>query len=271
MTTGILLILLASLLALKAEGPFAVAIPFAIALAALMVASWAVRHTRSQRLAYETKLTARAATDAAQAERLRIARELHDIVSHGLGLITIRAAATLNSGTPSSDTEETRALNDIEATARDATLELRRLLNVLRDETAPAPLQPAEDFTQLPDIIHQFGPTGVTVNLELEPEIHVSAGVQATICAITREALGNTARHAGPTQARVSIHRDGEHVVTTIRDAGRTSKATRPAGAGHGLRGLRERVTALGGTLTTELVEQGFHLTARIPDRHSAA
>jgi signal transduction histidine kinase len=94
----------------------------------------------------------------------------------------------------------------------------------------------------------------------------VSAGAQLTVCAVVREALSNALRHAGPTRARVEVARRGGVLVATVRDDGPVDDAKAHPGAGQGLVGLRERVTALGGTLDAAPQGRGFALTARIPD-----
>ncbi|MDR7275459.1 sensor histidine kinase [Catenuloplanes atrovinosus] len=247
-----------------ASGPLASVLPPVIAGAAAGAAIWAVRRARADRAAYEARLTAWAASEAVLAERLHIARDLHDIVSHGLGLITVRAAATRH--LPKSP-EVADALTDIEETGRQATAELRRMLGVLR---APAgALTPVDGLDDLPGIVENAGRAGLRPQLIVTDLGPVSPGVQVTVARTVREALANTARHAGPTDVRVHVHRDGPHVVVTVADGGPAPGWHATPGAGHGLAGLRERVTSLGGTLLTSAVDGGFRVTARIPDTAS--
>ncbi len=261
-------VLLLALLAVGRGGTAAVVLPVVIAALALTVTVWALFHARRQRIAYEARLTAWAGERAAQAERLRIARELHDIVSHGLGLITVRASAAryLGAGDDSS-----AALSDIERIGRQTTTELRRMLNVLRDSTGTtAPLRPAESLHDLPAIIEDAERAGPTVTLRLGEIDDISSGAQLTVCSIVREALTNTARHAGPTSANVHVRRDGDWVVTSVWDEGPVDGWTPHPGAGHGIEGLRERVAAVGGTFRAEHVENGFRVTARIPEARTS-
>ncbi|MDI6097276.1 histidine kinase [Actinoplanes sp. NEAU-A12] len=250
------------------SGPLARMIPVAIGGGAATAAVWAVRRWRTDRAAYERRLTEWAATEAVLAERLRIARDLHDLVSHGLGLITVRAAATRH--LPTSD-EMRAALDDIERTSRDATGELRRMLTVLREPASPGPRvpgprAPVEGLEALPDIVRAAERAGLRPRLTVEPLGVVSSGVQVAICRTVREGLANTARHAGPADVALRVRRDGPVVVVSVADNG-PAGAWRPTpGAGHGLAGLRERVGSLGGTLTAEPVDGGFRLVARIPD-----
>ncbi|GAA3661276.1 sensor histidine kinase [Microbacterium marinilacus] len=239
----------------------------AIGVAAAMVV-WALLRTRSHRRLYEAELAAWAAERAAQGERLRIARDLHDLVSHGLGIITVRAAVARAIPDPDED-DRANALADIERVGRETTTELRRMLTVLRTP-GPAPLRPADTLDDLPAIVDAASSTGVEATLAVADLGEVSAGVQLTVCAVVREALSNAIRHAGPTRARIDVRREGDALAVDVQDAG-PSEGWRPQpGAGHGLDALRERVAVLGGTLDAEPAGPGFRLTARIPDRGPA-
>lgn len=270
LTTAVILASLTIVLALAGvEQPVAVLTTVLVyAGIAVAVLVWALVRGRQQRRAYEDELTDWAAERAAQAERLRIARDLHDLASHGLGLITVRAAAARTLDGPDGDSERARALADIERTGRAATTELRRMLTVLRtpgDEAAP--LRPAETLDDLPGIVEAAGAGGVTATLDADDLGDVSAGVQLTVCAIVREGLSNTARHAGPAGARVVVRRTPGALAVTVEDDGPVPGWQPHPGAGQGLAGLRERVATLGGTLHTAEVGAGFRLTVRLPDR----
>jgi two-component system sensor histidine kinase DesK len=234
-----------------------------IAVTAIGVAAWAIRRSRAERLEYEARLTDWAAAEAVLAERLRLAGELHDIVSHGLGLITVRAAAARLTGDPA---EAHEALSDIENAGRDATAELRRMLTVLRNPGDAGPRRPVEDLAGLPTILAGTAAAGVRPRLRVDELGPVSPGVQLAVCRTVREALHNVARHAGPSDVRVHVYRDGDAVVTSVHDQGPDWHWPSAPGAGHGLTGLRERVTALGGTLDAGPAGPGFRLVARIPD-----
>ena len=263
--TGVaLVVLVTALLLVGAEGVAAVLMPSLIAVGAVVLAVWAVWRSHTDRVAYEARLTRWAADEAVLAERLRLAGDLHDIVSHGLGLITVRAAAARLSGDPA---EARAALGDIEAAGRGATAELRRMLTVLRTADDTGPRAPVEDLGQLAAIVSGVRPTGVRARLTLEPVGAVSRVVQAAVCRTVREALHNVARHVGPSEVRVHVYRDGDTVVATVHDSGPDGPWPSAPGAGHGLTGLRERMTGLGGTLHAGPVERGFRVVARIPDR----
>ncbi|WP_203843774.1 sensor histidine kinase [Winogradskya humida] len=254
--------------AVGGSGPFAVAMLASVAVLTTAMAVWAVWQVRRNRLNYEARLTAWAATEATLAERLRIAHDLHDIVSHGLGLITVRAAATrhLARGGPGDDGEMRAALADIEDAARQSTAELRRMLAVLRTPDDMGPLLPLETLDRVPDMVAGAEVAGLRTQLEMETAGTVSPGVQVAVCKTVREALSNAARHAGPTDVDIRIAHDAGAVLVTIQDHG-PGDAWKPApGAGHGLTALRERIIGLGGSFTAGPAGHGFRLVARIPD-----
>jgi signal transduction histidine kinase len=260
--TAVVVVLVATLCTVGADGPIALVLPWVIVGGALAAAVWAVRRARSDRNAYESRLTAWAASEAVLAERLRIARDLHDIVSHGLGLITVRAAATRHLPKPA---EVATALTDIEEASRHATAELRRMLTVLREPSAAGSRAPVDSLDDLRGIVRSASLAGLRARLSAESLGAVSQGVQVAVCKTVREGLSNAARHAGPTEVRVNVHRDGTDVVVSVADTGPSADGwSASPGAGHGLAGLRERVGSLGGTLTAEPVDGGFRLAARI-------
>ncbi|MEV6306512.1 histidine kinase [Actinoplanes sp. NPDC051861] len=257
-------VLLLAMCTVGASGPIARLIPPLIGGGAAAAVFWAVRRWRADRADYERRLTEWAATEAILAERLHIARDLHDLVSHGLGLITVRAASTRH--LPKSP-ELGEALADIEETSRHATSELRRMLTVLREPDAAGPRSPLESLDALPEIVRAASASGLRPRLTAEPLGEVTQGVQVAVCRTVREGLSNAARHAGPCDVLVRVHRDGRFVVVSVADRGPAAPGWRAVpGAGHGLVGLRERVGSLGGTLSAEPVDGGFRLTARIPD-----
>jgi two-component system sensor histidine kinase DesK len=238
-----------------------------IAVAALAVAVAAMRQNRLDRAEYEAGLTRWAAAEAVLAERVRIARDLHDIVSHGLGLITVRAAATRHvarSGSAADVAEMHSALADIEEAGRRATDELRRMLTVLRTAADPPPV---DGLDQLPAIVGDLESAGLRTRLVVGEVGEVSRGVQVAVCRVVREALTNVARHAGPADVRVDVGREADVVLVTVTDDGPSGSWRAAPGAGHGLAGLRERVGALGGELHAGRAGAGFRLSARIPDQ----
>ncbi len=231
-----------------------------VALLVIIAAGW--RMSR-QRRAYENELVEWSAAQAVAAERMRIARELHDLASHGLGTVTVRAAAGRLTGAVEGYLS---TLEDIEEVSRQATLELRRMLRLLRDSAGdPADFQPVEDLDSLPEILADAEARGQQVTADIAKIDNLSAGAQLAICAVVREGLMNVSQHAGNTKVHVSIARVRGEIRVEIVDAG-SCGGWRPApGAGYGLIGLRERIAVLGGSVETGVREVGFALTARIP------
>ncbi len=218
---------------------------------------------------------------ATLAERLRIARELHDIVAHHVSVIVIQAqgAQRMADRDPG---RSRQAMADVERTARTALEEMRRLLGLLRasDTTADADgtawddageRQPLEGLADIGALAARMTAAGlpVTVRTTGEPR-PVPEDVGLTGYRIAQEALTNVLRHAGPAQAHVSLHY-GEQLEITVTDDGRGAAAgltgTDPPGAGRGTAGMRERVSMLGGTLTAgPQPGGGFRVHAAIPD-----
>lgn len=246
----------------------AVVVSGLLAVAASLV--WAIQRTRGQRRNFESQLAAWAGERAAQQERLRIARDLHDISSHGLGVITMRAASAGYLTGPDADTQRQQAPADIEQVSRATTTELRRMLTVLRSPgQATAPLQPAETLAALPGIIEDAEREGLTIHATVEnlsdtDGTGLGPGLQLAICAIVREALANVLRHAGPTTVTLSIARHGDTVDIDVNDDGANPGWSAEPGTGHGLIGLRERVNAHGGILTAAHEGRGFRVHAAL-------
>lgn len=237
------------------------------------VALWAVSRLRAERVEHRAALAKRDADKAALAERLRLARDLHDIVSHGLGMITVRtaAAAHLHARAPD-DQALLAALGDVEEISRTATVELRRMLAALRDAAEGPARQPTDSLAALPGIVDGARRGGLRVESHQEDLGPVSPGAQATICRVVREGLANTARHAGATRVDVRLARTADAVLVTVEDDGpQDGWAARP-GTGLGLVGLREILSSLGGALAAGPRPQvgegkeGFRLEATIPE-----
>ncbi len=263
---GVLVVLLLVTLMLGRESSSLVAALCLIVAVAVATTAWALLRTRAQRRTHEDRLTDWAAERAAQGERTRIARELHDLASHGLGLMTVRAA-TANLTGDSDDAERRQALSDIEGLGRQAMTELRRLLTVLRsDEDGPASLRPVDSLADLPGIVDGARGAGLAITLDHGDLGEVSSGAQLAVCAVVREALANTLQHAGPTTVHLAIERAGGVVSVDVRDDGGAPGWRAHPGTGLGLRGLRERLAAHHATLTAGPEGGGFRLLAQIPE-----
>ena len=199
-------------------------------------------------------------------ERLRIAREVHDVVGHGLATITLRAGVA--DRVADRDPDEVReALRAIRQVSRESLAELGALLGVLREgEEAPAERTPAPDLDALPRLVDGLREAGLEVDLQVDgngaavPEVVAAAGYR-----IVQEALTNVARHAGPNvRAHVRLSRRNGVVEVEVRDDGRDAPATvRPGG---GLTGMRERAASLGGAFEAgRAAEGGFRVWASLP------
>ena len=265
-----------------------------LVMAGLVAASLWLRR-RDQR-AHERRLTQETAARAVAEDRLVIARELHDAVSGNLGAITVRCAVARRLETTPDGLRT--ALDDVETASREATEALRRMLAVLRDENRPptpgalaaipaghtpaAGPGPVNSLAEsLRELIDRARRTGVAVELDAEAHIGVDVGTaQAAAMAdglpaptaqaatrVVAEALANTARHAGPTRARVTLRREPGRLRIAVVDGGPVTGWEPHPGAGQGLRGLHETLTALGGTLTAgpHADAPGFAVEAILP------
>jgi len=199
-------------------------------------------------------------------ERLRIAREVHDVVGHGLATITLRAGVA--DRVADRDPAEVReALRAIRQVSRESLSELSALLGVLRED-GPAEHAPVPDLEALPRLVDGLREAGLDVDLQVEgngaavPDVVAAAGYR-----IVQEALTNVARHAGPNaHARVRLARHDGVVEVEVRDDGTGAPATlRPGG---GLTGMRERAASLGGAFEAGgAAGGGFRVWASLPVR----
>ncbi|GAA1695102.1 hypothetical protein GCM10009765_50420 [Fodinicola feengrottensis] len=244
--------------------------------------AFAVGSVRRTRLAFVSALEQRAiaaettreltARDAVMAERQRIARELHDVVAHHISVMGVMAAAarrTLRAHPEVAD----EALTTIEETGRATLREMRRLLDVLRDEQDTAlPTTPQPGLPGLETLVGQVGEAGLAVQLTVEGEpVPLDSGVDLTLFRIVQEALTNTLKHAGPTRAEVVVRYGLADVEVVVTDRGKG-----PAGggnaSGHGLVGMRERVGLYAGSLYTGPGEDGgYTVRATVPFDRPAA
>jgi signal transduction histidine kinase len=216
---------------------------------------------RARRLTAEGEQLAHAAVES---ERARIARELHDVVGHGLSVIVLQlvAAGTL---IEKGDTAGARArLASTERSARDALAEMRRLLDLLDDGEAPS-LSAQPGLGQVDRLIADTRAAGADVELEITGmPLELPTGLDLAAFRILQEALTNVLKHARPPHAHVRVSYETDAVVVEVRDEGRDAHGTSPGG--RGLPGLRERVSLYAGQL--ELGPQpggGYLVRARLP------
>ncbi|MEU8254389.1 sensor histidine kinase [Micromonospora inaquosa] len=197
-------------------------------------------------------------------ERLRIARELHDVLGHHLSLINVQASAALHRPDP---VRSEQALTAIKQTSKETLHELRATLGVLRKEGAGA-VEPAPGLSRLGDLVRTAGRPELEIRTELAETRSLPPAVDLAVYRIVQEALTNVARHAGATAAVVRVRPDHDDVVVEVEDDG-----TSPPGTpGSGIFGMRERARALGGSLTTGAQpDGGFRVRARLPVRPDPA
>jgi signal transduction histidine kinase len=245
-----------------------------------LAAAWLLGHFVGVRRLYVLRLEERTAEleqareelagRAVTEERLRLARELHDVVAHAMSVIAVQSGVGAHIAA-SRPEEVGKALAAIEATSRGALEELRRLLGVLRqDSEVQASLTPVPGLANLDSLLAEVGKAGLAVRLRVEgTPLQLPAGVDLSAYRIVQEALTNVVKHAGPAHAQVTIGYRGQEVLVEVIDDGRG--AVPPAGdgrvgTGHGLIGMRERVAAFGGDLQVgPCPGGGFRVAARLP------
>ena len=223
-----------------------------------------------RRAADVVRLSARADAErraAVESERARIARELHDVVSHSISLVAIQTQAVRHRLGPDA-AREAADLETAERAARDALAELRRLLGVLRSDGEAAPLAPQPGLDQLGRLVDDTRAAGLTVDVAVEGNaVPLSPGVDLAAYRIVQEALTNVRRHAGASRVAVRVRFAEGALDLEVLDDGR-GLPDDPRD-GRGLLGMRERVALYGGTLATRPGPDGRGLCvhARLPLR----
>ena len=224
----------------------------------------AVRLRRDSEADLAEQRVHRAVTD----ERLRIARELHDIVAHNMSLITVKAAVA-NHLLDSHPQQTGEALRMIETTGRQTLDDLRYLLGVLRADTATGgdpELVPSRGLADLEELTSQVARSGVLVELEVRAAAEPPAPVSLATYRIVQEALTNVVKHAAASRCVVTVDVGEHRVDVDVTDDGRGGTPRRDTSGGHGLLGVRERVALHGGSCDAgPLPTGGFRLRARLP------
>jgi signal transduction histidine kinase len=197
-------------------------------------------------------------------ERARIARELHDIVSHGLSVVvlqTVAARAALQDG---GDDDAERHLDAVEGTARDALGEMRRMLGLLQvGDLEPSPAAPSPGLRSLPALLDRAAGAGLRITAaDLALDAELPSGLELAIYRVVQEALTNAVKHAPGSSVTIGLRiEDGAAVVTVVNGAG--GHPGSPEGAGQGLIGMRQRAELYGGSLRTgPTPDGGFAVTA---------
>ncbi|GAA2298507.1 sensor histidine kinase [Streptomyces kunmingensis] len=206
----------------------------------------------------------RAARRRADEERLRIARELHDVLAHSISVINVQAGVGL--ALLDSDPEQARtALTTIKEASKEALGEVRQVLDTLR-APGDAPRAPAPGLDRLPELVEQAAGAGLTVDVRTDGKRPaLPPGADLAAFRIVQEALTNVVRHSGSRRARVQLHYTKSLLTLTVDDDGPASQAD-AGGSGNGLAGMRERAAALGGTIEAgPRPDGGFRVVAELP------
>jgi signal transduction histidine kinase len=216
---------------------------------------------RAERLEREREQKARLAVAE---ERVRIARELHDIVAHAISVVVVQAQAgqRVLEGEQASARE---ALRSIETTGRQALVEMRRLLGILRKEDRELALAPRPSLEHLDVLAERVREAGLPVELRVEGEAKpLPPGVDLSAYRIVQEALTNALKHAGPASAQVVVRYRLDEVELEITDDGRG--CVDGSEGGHGLVGMRERAALVGGSVESGTNGgRGYTVRARLP------
>ncbi|MCX4596470.1 histidine kinase [Streptomyces sp. NBC_01549] len=241
---------------------FNLAVP--AALASTVVIAWLIGNTIHQNRAHADTVRAQATQQAVTAERLRIARELHDMVAHNIGIIAIQAGV----GSRVMDTQpaETRnALNAIEATSRETLFGLRRMLGALRQsDQESAPLDPTPGLAALDQLVGKTAAAGVRVDVRWRGDRRdLPSDVDLAAFRIVQEAVTNVVRHSGTRDCSVTVDYRLDELSVDIVDLGCGGTV---ADSGYGIAGMRERVSLLQGEFSAgPRQEGGFRVAARLP------
>ncbi len=253
----------------------------AVAVVILLSGAWALGRSTRMRRAFAEHAVAEQAARAVADERLRIARELHDVVAHSLSLITVKAGIA-NHVAAAQPEQAREALQVIETTSRSTLVEMRRLLGVLRSEDSAVELAPMPGLADLPGLVERASLAGVPVELAVSGG-PLPDGVGLTVFRIVQESVTNVAKHAAPARCAVSVEVGEGAVRITVTDDGPGERV--PGGGlgagglgdgglgmgglragGHGLIGMRERVAVYGGTFSAgPMSGGGFRVAAEVP------
>jgi signal transduction histidine kinase len=250
--------------ATAAFGPFGtsggfVLIPGEVA-AALFLGLWVASRANALRAREEQ------ARHAVDAERLRIARELHDVVAHTMATINVQASVAAHVIERQPD-QAAQALDVIKQASKEGLRELRGILNVLRQADELDERSPAPRLAQLDALVENATRAGLPTSVTVQGQARTLAPtIDLTAYRIVQESLTNALRYAGPTTARVTLSYTDADLQVEVLDGGRGRADGTPEGAGHGIAGMRERAEAVGGTLIAgPRPEGGFRVHARLP------
>ena len=224
---------------------------------------------RRERAQEAVRMREEEARRRASEERLRIARDLHDVLAHNISLINVQAGVALHLMDERPEQART-ALTAIKQASKDALTELRSVLDILRGGDEHAPRAPAPTLARLDDLVSRAAAAGLAVRTEIEGEARaLPSGVDGAAFRVVQEALTNVTRHAGPATATVRLSYGERDLTVQVDDDGLGSASQgehSTLGSGKGIVGMRERVTVLGGDLEAgPRPGGGFRVRARLP------
>jgi signal transduction histidine kinase len=240
--------------------------------ASMLILPWALGALTAVRRESKRRELEEGARRRAYEERLRIAREIHDVVGHGLAVINMQSAIALHvlDRRPEQVQE---ALEAIKNTSKEALDDLRAALGVFRDATdatdAAAPRRPTRRLGQLGTLATAMAESGLPVELIVAGNrMDIPPGIDLAAYRIVQESLTNTLRHAAATRATVRVCYQPDALLLEITDNGKAAAKNGSTSEGHGIAGMRERAVAVGGTLCAGPgAEGGFKVEAWLPFR----
>jgi signal transduction histidine kinase len=242
-------------------------IPLEFAIA--WVAGFAVRERSEQAEAAEQRATQAererdaAARIAVAEERVRIARELHDIVAHAVSVMVLQVGAVRHK-LPEGMADDSAALRNVERAGRTALAEMRSLLAAMRSDGDEPELTPQPGLDGLDSLLGEIGRAGLPVRLHVDGQpAALPRGIDLSAYRIVQEGLTNALKHAHASNADVTVRYRPDELEIEVRDDGDGSSAT--DGLGHGLVGVRERVKIYGGEMSAGANGSGFILSTRLP------
>lgn len=223
--------------------------------------------SHARRAALAEAISQERAREAIEAERRRIARELHDVVAHAISLMVLQAGAA--EAVLERQPDQARAsLCTIQDQGRAALVDMRHLLGILRRSPDGDDIDPSPSVRDLPALVEQFRAAGLPVELDLDAALDdapIPSSVEVSVHRVVREALTNVLRHAGPATAHVGVGVRAGAIELEVRDDGQLVAAP-GFGSGYGLVGMRERVALFGGELHAGPgPDGGFVVRARLP------
>ncbi|WP_406004915.1 histidine kinase [Streptomyces sp. NBC_00637] len=235
----------------------------AVPIASVALVSWMLGNSIRQRREYAERLRDQAAAQAVQAERLRIARELHDMVAHSIGVVAIQAGAAKRVIETQPEGAR-RALDAIELTSRETLVGLRRMLGTLH-RTEP---EPVTGMAGVERLTQSTATAGLRVEMRWQgTKRPLPSDMDQSAFRIIQESLTNVVRHANARHCQVNVdYRTGELAIEVIDDGTGAAPDAAADGTGYGITGMRDRADLLGGEFSAgPRPEGGFRVTARLP------